>query len=201
MSETPYFRYSSDKLGFYVAASDQDMLTQLNRLLSRNGYVGVMDTAGRLQYLIDGRRGLPFAVRRIVETAGQVISDHHGEYDVLCQYLSAAVDEVLAGHDFRPELKGYRYLRYMLLDAGLDGERLRPVSKTLYPAAAVYFKVSLSQVERDVRYLLQKSDLYQQGLSAAAAICRLHDEMLRQAEQLSKKEISPAIDENDRGRY
>ena len=50
---------NQEKLAFYVAANDRDMLGKINQLLARNGCVGFTDTAGRVHYLIDGRRGVP----------------------------------------------------------------------------------------------------------------------------------------------
>jgi hypothetical protein len=201
MNDPAQYRYGSDKLGFYIAASDQDLLGQVNRLMSRSGYVGVMDTAGRLQYLVDGRRGSPHAARRIVETTGRILRDQADLVNPLLLQIAPATDRVLATHAIRPELKGYRYLRYMLLQVGLDETSLRPVSKTLYPAAASHFRTSISQIERDIRYAMQKTDLRQQGLTCAAAICRLYDEVMRLAESMQKNETPPAIASDNGGRY
>ena len=201
MNESVSSRYANDRLGFYIASSDQDILSQVSRLMSRSGYVGIMDTAGRLQYLVDGRRGSPYAVMRIVETTARMVRDRQDQTSPLLLQLGPAVDQVLAVHGIRPELKGYRYLRYMLLLVGLEEARLRPVSKTLYPAAASHFRVSAAQVERDIRYSLQGTDFREQGLTGAAAICRLYDEMIRLAEQLGEKETPPAIIADGGGRY
>lgn len=50
---------SNSKLSFYIAASDQDLLTQVSRMMDRQGLVGLMDTAGRVHYVVDGRKGSP----------------------------------------------------------------------------------------------------------------------------------------------
>ncbi len=194
-------RYASDRLGFYIASSDQDILSQVGKLMSRNGYVGVMDTAGRLQYLVDGRRGSPYAARRIVEAASRVVRDRQEQAEPLVLQMGPAVDQVLATHAVRPELKGYRYLRYMLLQVGLDEAQLRPISKTLYPAAAGHFRVSTAQVERDIRYALQDTDFHRAGLTSAAAICRMYDEMMRLAEKMKEKQTSFVAPENNEGCY
>jgi len=205
MNDPVQYRYASEKVGFYVASSDQDMLAQVSRLLSRSGYVGIMDTAGRLQYLVDGRRGPPHAARRIAESADRMVADRQLQGECLRQHLGPAVDQVLGSHVIRPELKGYRYLRYMLLLAGMDETLLRPANKTLYPTTAAFYNVSFTQVERDIRYALSKTDLRRQGLSASPAISRLHSEMMQLAEQLHEndndKEIPPAIVADGKGHY
>jgi len=183
MNDPTLYRYTSDKIGFYVAASDQEMLTQVSRLLSRSGYVGIMDTAGRMQYLIDGRRGPPYAAQRITESAGRLLGESQATYNAMCQNQAGATDQVLASHGLRPELRGYRYLRYILTQACQNETLLRPICKTLYPAAASQFHVNCTQVERDIRYALCKSDFHRMGLSAAPAICRLHSEIMQVAEQ------------------
>ena len=189
MDDPSPYRIASDKLGFYIAANDHEILAQVNRLMTRSGYVGMMDTAGRLQYLVDGRRGSPHAARRIVETTGRLLRDREEAANPLLHYLALAADQVLAAYGILQNLKGYRYLRYLLLLAGLDDGRLRPVSKTLYPAAASHFRVTVTQVERDIRYACRRSEMHQLGLTNTLAICRLYDEMIRQAEALRNKEM------------
>jgi hypothetical protein len=184
----------TDRLGFYIAAGDQDILGQVNKMMNRSGYIGVMDTAGRIQYIIDGRRGGAHAVRRIIETTGRILQDRQAEDQTLHQYLGQAADQVLAAHAIRQSLKGHRFLRYLLREAGLDETRLRPISKTLYPVVARHFKVSISQVERDIRYMLLQSDFQGQKITSIAIISRLHDEMIRKASELKGlKETQEAL--------
>ncbi len=201
MTEPLPYRYVPEKIGFYIAASEQDILAQVNRLMMRSGLVGIMDTAGRLQYILDGRRGTPFVVKRIIETTDRVIKEQTEQANPLLASLSPSADLVLAAHDIAQELKGYHYLRFILLLVGLDETRLRPISKNLYPAAAAHFRVGISQIERDIRYALHKTDLYQLGLTTAAAICRLYSEMMRLAEDLLNKETPPAGISPGRGQY
>jgi len=195
------YRYATDRFGFYIAASDQEILSQVNRLMVRSGFVGVMDTAGRMQYVIDGRRGAPFAAKRIMETTERVIQERTAQENPLLACLSPAVDMILTRHQIAQELKGYRYLRFILLLVGLDDSKLRPISKTLYPAAASHFRVSSSHIERDIRYALRKTDLFRMGLATSASVCRLYGEMMRCAEDYMQKETPSAEPEDDRGRY
>lgn len=191
MNDKKAYLYSKDKLSFYIAANDQDILSQVSRLMGQKGLVGVMDTAGRVHYVIDGRKGSPYASRRIMETSQQIAADETRPHRDLHEKLPDAVAAVLLRHRIRRELKGYRYLRFALLAAGLDEAKLRPISKTLYPLTAEHYRVKVSQVERDIRYALQKTPLKEEGLTTTAAICRLYDEMIQEARQgLSQKKAS-----------
>jgi hypothetical protein len=181
----------TDRLGFYIASGDQDILGQVSKLMNRSGYVGVMDTAGRIQYIIDGRRGSPYAARRIIETTGRILHDRQDTSLNLSPFFGSAADQVLAAHAIRQALKGFHFLRYLLADAGLDETRLRPISKTLYPAVARRFRVSASQVERDIRYCLLRSDFKGQKLTTVAIISRLYDELIQKAAEIRNKSAAP----------
>ncbi len=198
-SDSPQRPLPTDRLGFYIASGDQDILSQVNRLMQRSGYVGLMDTAGRFQYLVDGRRGSPLAARRILEAADKILARHEETDRTTLACLGRAVDQVLAAHAIRPELKGARFLRHMLLDAGVDETLLRPISKTLYPAVAGHFRVSVSQIERDIRYCLHQTDFRHQGLASVATICRLHDEVVRLVSDLRVNEMPPGSPGGQRG--
>jgi hypothetical protein len=195
-TESLPYRYTDHELAFYIVATDRDMLSQVNRLMSRSGYVGLMDTAGRLHYIVDGRRGVPYASMRILEATGRILCDREQKAQPLLQSINRTVDAVLASHGIRPELKGYQYLRCMLVLVGFDDTKLKPVSKTLYPMVSEHFHVTVSQVERDIRYALRETDFHKNGLTPSAAICRLHQELVQKAEEAlmseNKKPRGPA---------
>jgi hypothetical protein len=188
-------RYQKSELGFYIATNDQDILRQINNIMQRSGYFGLMDTAGRLHYVVDGRRGVPFASRRIIEATDRLLLDHQTITSPILSGLCLYVDPILTGHGIKPELKGYQYLRCLLLLAGLDETRLRPISKTLYPDVAKQYGVSINQVERDIRYALERTDLQRMGLTPTAAIVRLYHELVQAAEQA---QTEPALLISDR---
>jgi hypothetical protein len=182
-NKAPYPGPAPDELAFYVAANDRDVLGQINHLMASHGYVGVMDTAGRLHYLVDGRRGTPYASRRILEVTGRILCDRLEANQPMQQLICRSVDQVLNAHGIRPELKGYRYLRCMLLLIGLDDTKIKPISKKLHPSVAAHFHVRVSQIERDVRYALRETDLYRSGLTPTASICRLQRDLVRSVEE------------------
>ncbi len=185
----PYYLYNQEELAFYIMTNDHDMLSKVNQFMAQSGCVGIMDTAGRMHYLIDGRRGAPYASRRILETADRILFDRQRSREPLVRIQNQVVDSVLSRHGFRPELKGSQYLRCMLLIIGLDESKIKPVSKKLYPLVAEKFRVQVSQVERDIRYALRESDLYAQGLTPTASICRLHREVVQMVEQAQAQKL------------
>lgn len=161
--------------GFYIAASDQEMLMRVSSIVDRFGYVGLMDTAGKVHYLVDGRKGSPYAARRIREVAGKLLSnDQEYQQDNLDRILQS-VDTVLNHEAVPRHLKGYRYLRFMLHQTAADPSLLSPVTKTLYPDAARHFKVKPAQIERDIRYAVKNSKEPLADFSNTVAICHLHD--------------------------
>ncbi len=168
---------TTDQTGFFIAASDYDLLSHVSRLIKRQGLVGMMDTAGRMQYLVDGRRGTPLAARRILDTTQRLVRDMVMDPDELRPLRVLAVDEVLRRWQLTPRLKGYRYLRYILVVAAGNDRILRPVSKNLYPLVAEEFKVPFSQIERDIRYCLKTRNSPEPPISNTSAISRMCDEV------------------------
>ena len=94
-NKSPYPGPAPDELAFFIAANDRDVLGQINHLMASHGYVGVMDTAGRLHYLVDGRRGTPYASRRILEATGRILCDRLEANQSLQQLICRSVDLVL----------------------------------------------------------------------------------------------------------
>ena len=177
-----YITQGAGEISFYIAASDQEIMQQIKRLMKQNGYIGVTDTAGRMHYVVDGQRGTPYASRRILEAAGQILLDRQqSEYSVQA-LIHKSVDLILLKHQIRPELNGYRFLRFMLLYIGLDHTKIKPITKRLYPLVAERFQVRVSQVERDIRYALEKTDLKKRGLTASASLCCLQQELTHQVD-------------------
>ena len=177
----------STEIAFFIAASDQEIISQVKKLMRQDGYLGVTDTAGRVHYVVDGRKGTPYASRRILEAAGQILLDRQQSDHSVQALIHHSVDKVMARHQIRPELNGYQYLRFMLLYTGIDHTKIKPITKTLYPQVAQRFHVRVSQVERDIRYALAQTDLKRSGLTASAAFCHLQQELTHQvdAEQLA----------------
>ena len=191
----------SDQTGFYIASSDHELLDQVSRLINRHGVLGLMDTAGRLQYLIDGRRGSPLAARRIMDTTQRMMRDQILDPDELKPLRVMAVDEILRRWQIPSRLKGYRFLRHLLILAAGNDSVLRPVSKTVYPAVAEQFKVSISQIERDIRYCLQKRPDSVSAITNTTAICTMSDEAANLVAHWSRQTKLPIVAETTVGSY
>jgi hypothetical protein len=147
---------SRESLKIYLASSDRDLLNKVEEMMARQGLLGLRDTAGRVQYVIDGRRGHPYAARRFGETIEKFVEVNQNSRYRNREQQQKVIDEVLAGYSFQRTLRGYFFLRQMLLAAVEDPALLHPISKRLYPVTAEHFRVSESQVERNLRYLIDK---------------------------------------------
>jgi len=182
--KNPIERKPQEDLGFYVAASDRELVSQITELFGRRGYVGVADGFGRMRYLVDGRDGPVTASSRILGTADEVVRRKSDHEERLLPYESAAITVVLDESRITPSLKGYRFLRYILSLAYRDDSLLRPITKTLYPAVAERFRSKTEHVERDVRYAIRTSGFRPAGVSSSTAICLLHDRIQVLAESM-----------------
>lgn len=190
-----------EQTGFFIAASDYDLLDHVSRMIKRQGMVGMMDTAGRMQYLVDGRKGTPLAARRILDTTQKLIRDMMLDPDELKPLRVLAVDEVLRRWQLMPRLKGYRYLRYILIVSAGNDRMQRPVGKTLYPLVSEAFKVPVSQIERDIRYCLCSKGRVGPAVSNTAAISIMGDEVTDLVIQWTRQIKLPMVAETTMGSY
>lgn len=149
---------SKEKKGvaFYISSSNQDLLNKVNHIMAEQGVLGLKDPAGRYHYIIDGSKGAPYAARRLGEVASFIAKDD--EKTRTAKELDAEfyVDAVLSCYNFDRSLKGFIFLRYMMISLILDPSLRQPLSKTLYPLCAEFFSVTINQVERNLRYCLHR---------------------------------------------
>ncbi|HHU12006.1 MAG TPA: hypothetical protein GXZ64_02115 [Clostridiaceae bacterium] len=186
-------RPTADELGFYLASSDRDLLNKVEEIMSRQGVVGLRDALGRIHYVVDGRKGSPYAARRIGETATRLAGANEQALQWRSERQYEAIDRILLGYRFMRTLRGYRFLRHMLLVSVNDPASLHPISKRLYPETGRHYRVSPTQVERNVRYLLDRlaedeglngrervslADEAGRRLSVSAAVIVLHDQVV-----------------------
>lgn len=195
------FCQSEGKVSFFIAAYDQDYLRRIKSLMGNKGYVGVTDSAGRIHYIIDGRRGAGYAADMIERKTGLMMQALDMSKQNLMAQLPDVVNQCLANHQIRTDLKGYRYLRYLLLVSEADEKKLKPISKTLYPVVATHFQVSIVNVERDIRYLLSKSAFKASGTKPSAAICMLFDEVTQTLSAIRNNTVQFQDNENSKQSY
>ncbi len=139
----------------YLVASDRDLLNNVDKYLRKNGILGMVDMSGRIRYVLDGRRGASLAAKNFsnyTQTVSLSFHDQLAENDALIDQL---IDNVLRGYGFRTRLRGFALLKRMLQLSSRDPALLRPATKRLYPKISEEFRVSLQQIERNLRYLVQ----------------------------------------------
>ena len=152
-----YFTDNAMKsLGFYVAGSNTELLNRINQLMGDKGHLGVCDPQGHYHYVIDGRKGAPYAARRIEGVAQKFMRESDRQIKEDKFNAEFYVDAVLSCYAFDDSLKGYHFIRYILVQLTLNPALSTSLSKTLYPMTARHFQVEVRQVERNVRYCLHK---------------------------------------------
>lgn len=143
----------SDELGFYLVASNRELLNHVEALMNRQGIFGVLDSSGRVHYLVDARKGSPFAARNVMATADRLVEKTRSDTRIEKMRIRALVDLVLSRYDWNTQLRGYRLLGEILRRTATDLTLLNPISKRLYPEIARQQGLRPHQVERNVRYL------------------------------------------------
>lgn len=146
-----YHNKQGHQAGFYVVASDKDLLAKVTGLLKRRGYLGVVDTSGKVNYLIDGRKNTYQAAHRITELA-TVLEDNINSYTHSDETVYQIIEELLTEFAIPKNLKGYHYLKNILWLLSAEPLKLKPASKYVYPETAKRFGVSENQIDRVIRY-------------------------------------------------
>ncbi len=176
---------TDERFGFFVAANDRDILAQVSDLLRRRGCIGFADTAGRMHYLVDARDGSAFAARSILDTADFTIRLDGERRRLISPVVERAIGRALSDAAVPAHLKGCRYLRMMVGISIREGVEPWPVSKTLYPAAADYFRTTPKRIERDLRYCIRLSGPDIQRLTNSMALHWLRDRALQYADEMA----------------
>ncbi|NLA82102.1 MAG: hypothetical protein GX849_04645 [Clostridiaceae bacterium] len=143
-----------EEIGFYLVASKRELLNHVEGLMNQMGVFGVLDQSGRVHYLLDGRKGSPFAIRKMMATTGRMIEDKQQYVQREKRMVRLAVDRVLDRYAWNRHLRGYRILVEMLRMSVTDISLISPISKRLYPELAKLYELTADQIERNVRYLL-----------------------------------------------
>ncbi len=149
-------RRREKSIAFYVVSSSKELLQKVDQLMLEKGLIGFKDPMGRYHYIVDGRKGAPYAVKRIDDMAKIILRERGRNIEAEEMNANFYVEAVLSCYKFDHSLKGYQFLKYMLVQLTLNPSLRQPLSKTLYPLVADAFNVTISQVERNVRYCLEK---------------------------------------------
>ena len=137
-----------------VVCSDLSLLENINALLKENGVIGIRSDDGVIHYIIDGRQnrnGASAAVSALVSrnSGGGADGD----------FLEACVKSVFKEYGLEMSLIGTAVLMDAVKAIYLSGAKLPVSLKTVYLSAANSYKMTFSQIERDVRYAIRNSSL------------------------------------------
>ena len=173
-SDFGYSAYPDKEVGFYVVCNDKMILKNINDLMRKRGIVGITDTAGRMHYMLDSRAGVPSIVRKIT---GQAVNDL--DHSTLSNAdLLTCVDEVLKKYNFDYALLGTRITRCILVHSIRNPSIMSAVTKQVYPLAGREFGITASKVERNIRYVFRKMELFKEGRRNVYILQTLHSEVV-----------------------
>lgn len=163
----------ANQTGFYIAASDRDLLAKVTDLMKRKGgMIGVVDTAGRVHFLVDGRSNLYQATENIMSVADRIESFDARRPAHTPEQIDRAVNAVLHAFGIPESLRGCLYLRFILTRLAEQPELVTPVSKTLYPDIARLYGVKIHQIDRVIRYATQQAGRAESNCKLIAAMNR-----------------------------
>lgn len=199
----PYF--NRDTTGFYIFGSSKELLSKVTSIMQHRGYLGIVDTAGRVHYLIDGRRN-PY------RAADQVIRISDKLEDVSAYYHTRLHDStleryiltILKKEKIKKGLKGHEILRYILKLLYHEPGRLKPASKLLYPEVARHFKIDPRHVDRVIRYATTKAGIKMTNLELFQDLLKklqehIYEEGRRALDRSIERDLIKLADQQDDG--
>ena len=142
-----------------IVCSDYSLLENINGYLCKNGIIGIRDGDGALHYIVDGRHDRLSASRKVSTiVAEQSLPDDRND-----DYYDSCAKAVFREHglDFKHigSVMIYDAIKHLIY-TGADV----PINmKTVYIESAGKYMMNFSQVERDVRYSLKRSNLGESG--------------------------------------
>ena len=184
--------YAAQDIGFYFASSDRDLIDKVSSIMKRNGHVSFSDSMGREHYLLDGRSGVPTLTRNIDGVTKRLVDKNKDDYEQMRPYFFSAIDCILEQSRLPSQLKGYRYIKFILNRLIEDDSLVSPISKTVYPSLCELYKCTPFQIERDIRYAILKSNFTTSKLSPKAFICKLLEYANKLAYEMKNKEYNHA---------
>ncbi len=182
--------YAAQDIGFYFASSDRELIEKVSAIMKRNGHMSFSDSMGREHYLLDGRSGVPILTRNIDSVTKRIISKNKDEYEAMRPFFPAAIDSMLEASGLPSQLKGYRYVKFILYRLIEDDSLVSPISKTIYPSLCELYHCTPFQIERDIRYAIQKSSVSKKKQSPKAFICNLLESANKLACEMKNKPVS-----------
>lgn len=172
--------------GIYVVCSDKAMLETINRMLKRQGIIGVTDTAGRTHYLVDARKNPGHAARQIADFINknalnaeqiEVEEGENKKNSPSVKLIRIVATETLKGYGFDLSLIGTKAI-LVLIKILIKKENLSSMcAKEMFMLAADVLGQTYAQIERDIRYAIKKSQYNQYGTKTSHVVRCLVEEV------------------------
>lgn len=177
--EKNVFGYSNkmyEEIGIYIVCDNAELLQSINRILRKNGMFTVTDTAGRHHFLIDARKN-PCAATQYIK---QLLTPATTQQDIKLPafdgvLLDNTIRTVMNYHGFDNTLIGTVLLAAVIKYLYTEGLSLH--YKKIYSEVGSRYSMTGAQVERNIRYCLQKSDMWNDGMKNSKACMTLLDEV------------------------
>lgn len=154
------FHYSDESIkniSFQLISSDKELMNKMSQILKQKGYIGIWDKTGEMNFIFDLRNSanLYSVADRICElvTNNQITN----KSDFADKYVRMqAIQNLMEAKGFSINLRGTKYLAYILLRLSYDPNLISCLSKGLYLELAKMNKCSVKLIDRSIRYTLQK---------------------------------------------
>ncbi len=143
--------------GFYIACDDRSILNCVNAMLLNHGMVGISDTDGKTHFLIDGRRGGNYVLQQVKDHVLMMKETFQPNNDYEEMLIKQAIENVLKRYEFPRTLVGTELIRFALGKLYYEPKLIKCVSKGLYVEVGEAYRISVQQVERNIRYAVKKS--------------------------------------------
>lgn len=135
-----------------VVCSDLSLLENINSLLGSTGVIGIRGEDGVVHYIIDGRQNRQRASAAVTALVNGKNSSRVNE-----EFFDTCIKSVFKEFGLNMSLIGTVILFDAVKTIFLSGSKVPMNMKTIYVSAAKSYKMTFTQVERDVRYAVKNS--------------------------------------------
>ena len=135
-----------------VVCSDLSLLENINALLKESGVIGIKSENGVVHYIIDGRENRN---RASAAVTALVNGNNLGNVDL--EFFDACLKSIFREFGLDLSLIGSVVLMDAVKHIYLSGAKVPVSMKSIYVSAANTYKMTFSQIERDVRYAVRNS--------------------------------------------
>ena len=162
-------------ISFHLTSNDLELVEKVSSIMKRNGHLSFCDSMGKEHYLVDGRKGVSVLSKNIDKLAKKLSDEQIWRVTTENRFNSIAVEQTMSYSGIPRQLKGFRYLKYILCRLLEDEALISPISKTIYPEITERFQCTSLQIDRDIRYAVSKSKIETEEKSPKAFVCLLLD--------------------------